>query len=67
MRVVARERVGDAGDAGVQIAAAEVLGRDGLAGRRLDQRRAAEKDRALLLDDDGLVRHRGNIGAARGA
>ena len=67
MGVVARHRVGDAGDAGVQIGAAEVLGRDGFAGRRLHQRRAGEKDRALVLDDDRLVRHRGNIGAARRA
>ena len=67
MRVVARQGVGDAGDAGVQVAAAEILGRDGLAGRRLHQRRAAEKNRALLLDDDRLVGHRGDIGAARRA
>ena len=65
--VVARQRVGDAGDAGVQIAAAEILGADRLAGRRLHQRRPAEEDRALLLDDDRLVRHRRHIGAARRA
>ena len=64
MRVVARQRVGDAGDAGVQIAAAEVLGADRLAGRGFDQRRAAEEDRALVLDDDRLVGHRRHIGAA---
>ncbi len=67
VRVVARERVGDARHAGVQIAAAEVLGADRLAGRGFHQRRPGEKDRALLLDDDRLVRHRRNIGAARGA
>ncbi len=51
----------------MQIAAAEVLRADRLAGRRLHQRRAAEEDRALLFDDDGFVRHRRDIGAARGA
>ena len=67
MRVVARERVGDPRHAGVQIAAAEVFGADRLAGRGFHQRRPGKKDRALLLDDDRLVRHRRNIGAARGA
>ncbi len=67
MRVVARERIGDAGNARVQIAAPEVFRADRLAGGGLDQRRAGEKDRALLLDDDRLVRHRGHVGAARGA
>ena len=51
----------------MQIAAAEFLGADRLAGRRLDQRRPGEKDRPLLLDDDRLVGHRRNIGAAGGA
>ena len=35
-----------------------------LAGRRLHQRRAAEEDRALVAHDDGLVAHRGHVGAA---
>ena len=47
--------VGDAGDAAVHVGAAELLGADHLAGRGLHQRRAAEKDRALALDDDALV------------
>ena len=59
--------VGDAGKPRVDVAAAEVLGADHLAGRRLHQRRAAEEDRALLLDDDRLVGHRRHIGAARRA
>ena len=67
MRIVTRQRVGDAGDAGVHFSAAEVFRAHRLAGRRLDQRRAGEKDRALLVDDDRLVRHRRHIGAARGA
>ena len=51
----------------VEVAAAEILGRDHLAGRRLHQRRAAEEDRALVADDHALVRHRRHIGAAGGA
>ena len=51
----------------VHVAAAELLGADDLADRRLHQRRAAEEDRALVLDDDGLVAHRRHVGAARGA
>ena len=56
--------IGDAGLARMHIGAAEILGRHDLAGRRLHQRRAAEKDRALIAHDDGLVRHRRHIGAA---
>ena len=56
--------VGHARDPGVHVAAAQLLGRDHLAGRGLHQRRPAEEDRALLLDDDRLVRHRRHVGAA---
>ena len=48
VRVVVGEVVDDAGGAGVHVAAAELLGRDDLAGRGLHQRRAAEEDRALV-------------------
>jgi hypothetical protein len=51
----------------VDIGAAEVFGRDDLAGRRFHQGRAAEEDRALFADDDGLVGHGGHVGAAGGA
>ena len=51
----------------MHVGAAEFFGRDHLAGRRLHQRRAAEKDRALIAHDDALVRHRRHIGAAGGA
>ena len=51
----------------MHVAAAELLGADLLPGRRLDQRRAAEEDRALLADDHGLVAHRRHVGAAGGA
>ena len=65
--VVVGEVVGDTGHPRVQVAAAELLGRDDLAGGGLHQRRTAEKDRALLADDDGLVAHRRHVGAARRA
>jgi len=51
----------------MDVGAAQFLGADDLAGRGLDQRRTAEKDRPLLLHDDGLVRHRRLVGAAGGA
>ena len=59
--------IGDAGFSRVHVGAAEILGRDHFAGRGLHQRRAAEKNGALVAHDDGLVRHRRHIGAARGA
>src|SRR5262249_31670164 len=65
--VVKRVMVGDAGDPAVHIGAAQILGADHLAGRRLYQRWAAEKDRALALDDDAFVAHCRDIGAAGGA
>ncbi len=51
----------------MQVAAAEFLRGDDLAGGGLHQRRPAEEDGALVADDDGLVAHRGHVGAARGA
>ena len=51
----------------MQVAAAEFLGGDDLAGGRLHQRRAAEEDRALVAHDHRLVAHRGHVGAAGGA
>ncbi len=59
--------IGDAGFFRVHVGAAELFGADDLAGRRLHQRRAAEEDRALVAHDDGLVRHRRHVGAARRA
>ena len=65
--VVVGQMVGDAGDLGVQVAAAELLGGHHLAGGGLHQRRAAEEDGALVADDDGFVAHRGHIRTACGA
>ena len=65
--VVERVVVGDAGSPAMDIGAAQVLRRDDFAGRGLHQRRAAEEDGALVADDDRLVRHRRDIGAARRA
>ena len=48
----------------MHVGAAQLLGRHDLAGRRLHQRRAAEEDRSLVLDDDRLVGHRRHVGAA---
>ena len=51
----------------MHIGAAEIFRRHHLARGRFHQRRPAEKDRALLAHDDGLVRHRRHVSAARGA
>ncbi|MNS72635.1 hypothetical protein D3C72_1060540 [compost metagenome] len=50
--VVLGEVVGHAGQPGVNVRAAQVLGADFLAGGGLHQRRAAQEDGALVLDDD---------------
>src|SRR3546814_5379914 len=67
MFVILGEMVDDARFLRVQIAATQVLCPDFLARRGLHQRRAGEEDRALIAHDDGLVAHRGHIGAACGA
>ena len=51
----------------MHVGAAELLGGHHLADRGLHQRRPAEEDGALVLHDDGFVRHRRHIGAAGGA
>ena len=56
--------VGDAGAARVHVRAAELLRRHLFSGRRLHERWAADEDRARAADDDRLVRHRRDIGAA---
>ena len=64
MLVVFGEVVGDAREPRVDVGAAQLLGGDLFAGRRLHQRRAAEEDRPGAADDDRLVRHRRHVGAA---
>jgi hypothetical protein len=64
MRIVLGEVVGDAGNGRMDVRAAQRFRVDDFAGRGLHQRRAAEEDRALFLDDDGLVAHRRHVGAA---
>ncbi len=65
--IVERIMIGHTGDAAVHLGTAELLGGDDLAGRGADERRTAEKDRALSAHDDAFVRHRRNVRAARGA
>src|SRR3546814_3922003 len=67
MFVILGKMVDDARFPGMQVAAAEILGADLLARRRLHQRRAGEEDRTLITDDHRLVANRGNIGTASGA
>ena len=67
MLIVDRLVVGHAGDAGMDGAATEILGRHLLARRGLHQRRAAQEDRAGALHDDRLVTHRRHVGATGGA
>jgi hypothetical protein len=64
VQVVLGQVVGHAGQAGVHVAAAQVFGGDDFAGGGLHQRRAAQEDGALVLDDDGLVAHGRHVGAA---
>ena len=65
--VVLGQVIGHAGEAGVDVAAAQVLGAHHLAGGRLHQRRAAQEDGPLVAHDDGLVAHGRHVGAAGGA
>ena len=67
VRVVFGEVVGDAREARVHVGAAELFGRDFLAGRRFHERRPAQEDRPGALDDDRFVGHRRHVGAARRA
>ena len=62
--VVFREVVGDAGQPGVHVGAAQLLGGDLFAGGGFHERRAAEKDRPGVADDDRFVGHRRDVGAA---
>ena len=61
--VVGGEVVGDARGPGMELPAAEFLGRHLLAGGSLHQRRPTQEDRALVAHDHRLVAHRRDIGA----
>ena len=67
MSIIFRHVVGDAGNPRVDLGTAQVLCTDHLAGCRLNQRRPAQKDGALALDDNAFVGHRRDIGTARRA
>ena len=67
MRVVVGEPVDHARLACMHIAAAEVFRCDHFAGGGFHQWWPAQKDRALVANDDRLVAHRRHIGAACGA
>ena len=67
MGIVLGQMVGHTGKPRMKVSASEVLGRNALSGRRLDQGRAAKEDRALVPDDHGLVRHGRYIRASCGA
>ena len=62
--VVGGEEVGDAGDARMHIPSPQAFGIDFFAGGRFDQGWAAEKNRALVLHDDGDIAHGGYVSAA---
>jgi hypothetical protein len=67
MLVVLGQMIDHARAAGMQLAAAQLFGRDVLAGRGLHQRRPGQKDRGLIAHDHRLVAHRRNVGPARRA
>ncbi len=66
VELVRGEVVGEPGHARVHVRPAERLVVGVLAGGHLDQRRAAEEDLGLLVDEHRVVAHAGDVGAARG-
>ena len=64
--VVLGKMVGHAADAGMHIGTAKRFGIDHFAGGGFYQWRAAEKDRALILDDHRFIAHRRHISTAGG-
>jgi hypothetical protein len=67
VEVVLGEVIRHPGEPGVYLGAAERLGAHLLAGGRLDERRAAEEDRARAADDHDFVAHRRDVRATGGA
>ena len=67
MRIVLRQVVSHTRKPGVHVATAQVFSRNNFTNRRLDQRRATQKNRALVFNNDGLVAHGGHVRTACGA
>ena len=66
VHVVVGQVVGHAREPRVHVATAQVFSADDLADGRLDQGRAGQENRALVLDDDGFITHGRHVGAASG-
>ena len=66
MRIVLSQVIGHTGNPRVYFGTPQFLGTDHFSGRRFDQRWTGEKNRALPLDDNTLIRHRWHVGAACG-
>ncbi len=62
--LILREVIGDSAKARVHVRAAQLFGRDFLAGGGFDQRRAGQENGAVIFDDHGFVGHGGDVGAA---
>ena len=67
MSIVFGEVVRHSRKACVDVGTAELFGGHLFAGRRLHERRTAEKNRTCAPDDDRFVRHRRHVRAARRA
>src|SRR6186713_2873273 len=67
MAVILGKVIDDTRYSRVYVAAAQLLGADHFARRRLHQRRPAEEDGSLVAHDDGLIAHRRNVGATGSA
>jgi hypothetical protein len=60
--IVNGQVISDSGDLTVHISASQILSRDNLSSGSLDQRGASQENGSLLLDNDTLVSHGGDIG-----
>ena len=67
VHIVLRQMVGHARQAGVHVTTTQIFSAHHLTRGGFDQRRAAQKDGALVFHNDGLVAHGGHIGPACGA
>ena len=67
MSIIHSEIVRHARNLTVQLATPKLFRRDNLPSRCFHKGRAGEEDGALVLDNDGLVRHGWDVGAAGGA